>query len=1224
MHLLLCTLWLQSAPAAAKDVYIDGTDPEAVRYSPGFIAATSPYAQGGRYLSAPSQGPGARPGSVRVAAPPGEFYVYLTWVRDPRGARDVRVRIADLDVTVDQSLLANGRSPDDFERDDMPSYDGRCSSGLFRLTDRPLRLRQGDAVEITRSDTEIGRVTTLDGVLFSPHLYLDDMGNDARLTGRPVLNIKDYGHALSGEAGLGIAFVKPQDASSAVELTVPADGAFLLAADPNRGPSRAGTMHLTVALPDGGAATLAVAGRSASFGRGEWQTLGALTHARGARIRLNSAPDGFACLDLLRLTPVAESDLGRTAAERCHEFVLQWHAASPRRPWLRDVRAVSAGDGAVQVLPVTPAAGFAHAALVRVPWRRLPVIGATDGRGLPTPSGGSFRVELADDYGFTVTADLMQRARSMWLPDVGMLVNVGAQPLAEAEVAGGLRTEVERGAREPFRSPSERYFALTGYDETRPSQDDRAFEFAYDPSRPLLPRVHDAIASMPEADYAYFASRVPDPRHRRMFLGWPDVAQEFYVLSNGALGVSSNAGAGTGHPPAQHFTVEIGVGEPPAFREQADRTVTQCLEDGYQLAVHTRWNAGDAQVRTTAFAYPLAGEEVRTGNEPLGAFVRLRRRSPSSAPLWLRVRPEQWNGPANPLTGLSGARVDGGRLVAGSRTVLAADSAGMEVVSATDAEVLVRLAPESEHADLVIPYVAVARSAVDDARALGFDAALARMKRYWNARLAQGATIQVPDPVVCLQYNTLYPRTLMCGDLDVEGDHALKTSPIVYDAVWLHATAYGIEGLARRGHFAEARQYLEAAFHWQGSQPSETGTFTTWKGFFTAPPRYTAALWLNFHGWMQWAAARYSLFSDDRAWLEDKLPALIDSLEWTASQRKLTMHESPDGSRPPSWGWLPPGRVTDASAGTSTFTDCINWMGFDELTRVLERVGHPRTAEFRAVADDYRRCILRGLRLATRGREPVRRNDGTYVPYVPGYLESHGHEETMWYAGVVDGALEGILDSGIVPPGDPLEDWVLGNLEDNLFVIAPNLADEAYFLGHGCAYVRRDEARQAIYTFYSVLASHMARETLTTFEHRSWGAGRVYELSPWPMGYYTRMLSGMLCDDRGEGLIYGKATPEAWLAPGKEIRVDGLQTRFGPTSFHLCARSGGLSGTIDLPTRYPAPVARLRLRTAGIITAVTLNGQPAPLDPATGTVDLPPGAARVVVEATVAARPSRP
>jgi hypothetical protein len=356
MHLLLCGLLLQPSPVSAQDVFVGDADAGSVRCSPDFVATPSPYAQGGAYLSAPSQGPGATPGSVRVAAPAGDFYVYLTWVRHPQGAGDVRVRVGGLELTVDQSRLANGRSPDEFERDDMAAFAGLCSSGLFRLTERPLRLQPGDAVEILRSDTEAGRVTTFDGVLFSRHLYLDDLGNDATVTGLPLINLKDYGQAMSGEAGLGIAFLRPQGTASAVEFIVPADGPFLLSADPNRGPSRAGSMSLTVTLPDGGSATLAVAGRAAACGRSQWEDLGVLAHARGATIRLTPAADGFSCMDLLRLTPLRESDLAATATPPYHEFTLQWHSASAERPWLRDVRAVSPGGDAVQMRPIRPAA----------------------------------------------------------------------------------------------------------------------------------------------------------------------------------------------------------------------------------------------------------------------------------------------------------------------------------------------------------------------------------------------------------------------------------------------------------------------------------------------------------------------------------------------------------------------------------------------------------------------------------------------------------------------------------------------------------------------------------------------------------------------------------------------------------------------------------------------------------------------------------------------------
>lgn len=1207
------------AGATGGDVVVSDLADHSVQHTADFTVAKSPYVLGGTYLEAQSQPAGASPGKIGVAAPEGSFYVYLAWVRHPQGAKDVRVRVGGVEVTVDQSRLAGGLSPDACPRDDMGQYAGLCSSGLFRVTDRPIQLRRGDALEITRSDTQPDTVTTLDYVVFSPSLYLDDLGNDATASGPPLVNLKDYGRSFSGEVGFGIAFIRPEQTETAIEWTIPVEGLYVVSANPNRGPSRAEVMSLEIQLADGRLVTRPLAGKSAGFGRAGWQDLGVLRTRRGAKLRLGTTKDqdGISCCDLVRLTPVAETDLAQPGQDRYDTFSVQWEDPTDQRPWLRQVRLVPASEGQVEVEAPRPMPGMPNGARVRVKREVLPLLGCDDGTGLAIAGSGSFRVELADDYGFTLSAALLRREPFVWLHDLGVFACADGDFVSKQGAIKALAARVDQARGDPFRSTSEKYFDLTGYDEARSRLEDRAFQFAYHAPRPPAPRVSESLRSMREPDFQYFCDRIPDVKHRRMFLGWPNVCQEFYVLSNGCIGVSSGAGNGTGHPPAEHFTVSFGVGDEPQFREHGDPAVVQSIEDGYQIVVHTNWQEGEAAASTTALAYPLDGEEVRTGNEPLAAFVRFRRTS-GRAPLWLAIKPDGWRGPRHPLARLAEARIDNGRLMAANRIVLAFDHAAGRIESAGNDGVLVKLVPDGRHADLVIPYVAVDGRLIDDALARGYEATLLATKQYWDARLARGATIDVPDPVVVNQYKTLYPRTLVTGDLDTQGDYALKTSPINYDRVWLHATAYGIEGLSRRGHFEEARQYLEAGFRWQGSQASEASDlYTTWEGFFTAPKRYTALLWLNYHGWFQWAAARYFLFSDDREWLDAKLPALIKSLEWTVSQRKLTMHENPDGSRPINYGWLPPGRVTDGSGGTSTFTDCINWMGFNEVVNVLERIDHPRAAEFRQSADDYRRCVLRGLRLAAGGRQPVRLNDGTFVPYVPGYLESKGHEEDMWYAAVVDGALEGILDSGIVPPGEPLEDWVLANLEDNLFVMAPNLADEGHFLGHACAYLRRDQPEHAVYTLYSVLATQSARQTLTTYEHRSWGARRIYDLAPWPTGYYTRLLTGMLCYDEGDELVYCRATPRAWLEPGREIRVERLQTRFGPTSFMLKAEKDRITGRIELPTRYPPPAPKLRLRARGKLSSVKLNGELVPVDEMTGTVTLPGGAARVEVDASI-------
>ncbi|MCU0982980.1 MAG: hypothetical protein MUF25_27780, partial [Pirellulaceae bacterium] len=108
----------QPSPGAttqADDVIVDIRSPR-IKASPGFQVQDSPFTRVGRYLIGQARN-AAESAAVRFAAPEGEYFVYLTWVRHPQGARDVAVRLQNREVRIDQSRLANGRPPDEFERD---------------------------------------------------------------------------------------------------------------------------------------------------------------------------------------------------------------------------------------------------------------------------------------------------------------------------------------------------------------------------------------------------------------------------------------------------------------------------------------------------------------------------------------------------------------------------------------------------------------------------------------------------------------------------------------------------------------------------------------------------------------------------------------------------------------------------------------------------------------------------------------------------------------------------------------------------------------------------------------------------------------------------------------------------------------------------------------------------------------------------------------------------
>ena len=100
-------------------------------------------------------------------------------------------------------------------------------------------------------------------------------------------------------------------------------------------------------------------------------------------------------------------------------------------------------------------------------------------------------------------------------------------------------------------------------------------------------------------------------------------------------------------------------------------------------------------------------------------------------------------------------------------------------------------------------------------------------------------------------------------------------------------------------------------------------------------------------------------------------------------------------------------------------------------------------------------------------------------------------------------------------------------------------------------------------------------------------------------------------------MFYCRATPRKWLDAGNTIRVEKIQTRFGPTSITLTGKEDRIVGEIEPPIRYPASAMKLRLRVNGQIQWVKLNGQEVDVDRASGTVTLPRGSNRIDIEAGV-------
>ncbi len=828
-----------------------------------------------------------------------------------------------------------------------------------------------------------------------------------------------------------------------------------------------------------------------------------------------------------------------------------------------------------------------------------------------------FRVKLALGYGFAFSDRMLEQHPYLWVRDLGLYISRLGSWSGTGTQRAEAADQVSRSLNEPFVSCAQKYFQWTGLREYEPKLDQRIWEFVEEKQDwPVEARSIDHIIRMPEVDAAYFNERFPDLKYSRVYMGWPDHNDEFILWNNGKIGVSSNSVGGDpkSHPEtpwqprASGYSMQFGVGEAPQFPDYGGGRVHQQLRDGFHLVVTSEWNEAGLNITQTNFAYPLDGEQIKTGVEPLLAWTKIQFSNPVAherqTALGVEFTNEDFAG-LQPLANIKDLAWRKGGFYLLGQLVAATDPALEfgEIPVTGDRKrfrAIVQLGPsETKSWTFANFYRPVSPARLESVRALGYEKVLERTLAFWNRLESQGAKITVPEPLFNNLYRTYLPRITINSDLDLNGFSVLQTGPVLYNRVWHHVTSYAVaDYLARRGYFDLAKLYLEPYFHWQGIPAPDSPAIKDWQGFFGAPVEQCPLVWLMYQGMILWSSARYYQLSDDRPWLDEKLPALLKGMDWVRSIRNETKKLNRDGGRPTNYGWFPPGRVTDGSHGTSIFSDANIWRGMEFMTRVLESIHHPRAAELRTESNDYRECLQDGMRRAAAERPLVRLNDDTWVPYLPAYLERVPDqiESTRWYAAVVDGPWEGgLLDTQLFPPQSLENGWLIHFFEDSYSPMNPSLPDEPQWACHATEYLNRDLVSNFLYTFYSQSTTTLARQTLTTYEHRSWGKERVFELTGWAAGYWTRNFTDMLCRTVGEELWLMQATPRRWLKDGEKIEVNNLQTEFGPISFSAQSQmtSKKMECKVLVPNRHPVKRLKIRFRAPEHqkIVSVTVNEQ---------------------------------
>jgi hypothetical protein len=180
--------------------------------------------------------------------------------------------------------------------------------------------------------------------------------------------------------------------------------------------------------------------------------------------------------------------------------------------------------------------------------------------------------------------------------------------------------------------------------------------------------------------------------------------------------------------------------------------------------------------------------------------------------------------------------------------------------------------------------------------------------------------------------------------------------------------------------------------------------------------------------------------------------------------------------------------------------------------------------------------------------------------------------------------------------------------------------DEVYGINVARFLADNDRPDQLVLSLYGQLAAAMTPETFVAGEAASVAplAGSAYRSMYLPPNSASNAaflvkLRLMLVHERRsraggpDGLELAYATPRPWLRPGRRIAVRGMPSSFGPVSFSIEATRDAVAVALEVPDRARPRALRLRLRLPrpNRVTGVVLDGRPyRRFDPRTETVDL--------------------
>lgn len=525
----------------------------------------------------------------------------------------------------------------------------------------------------------------------------------------------------------------------------------------------------------------------------------------------------------------------------------------------------------------------------------------------------------------------------------------------------------------------------------------------------------------------------------------------------------------------------------------------------------------------------------------------------------------------------------------------------------------VELAPyETVSMDYAVPYnTPVTEDEMAAVRAYGFDECLEKVQNFWHEFYAKAAKIDLPEDKTLNDFVKAVPWhiTMTAMREPVSGNYIVPAGTYAYSACGNEACMQ-IRLMDYLGYHSHAEKYLETYAVSQGMNGLD-GNFKSKEGAFFAinyGGRGTNDDEFSYnldHGYILECFADHYFLTGDREWLSRMVQTLIDGCDFVFREREATKQTGENGEKVSYFGLLPHGHLEDNNEWRCWFAvNAHACGGIYKCARALEEIGHPEAARLLAQCEEYRADIRDCVIRATAGSPAVPDGRGGYMPHVPTRCEIRGRD-LGWFREAAYGPLH-LLEGDVITSDDPLTEWILRDLEDNLFISRDwgRIADkEKYWFSRGgitiqsnllfndIVYLKMSEPKRAVRALFNNFAQNLYRDMSCFTEHPvpefGHGIGPFFK-TPDESQFLCNLRNHLIRED-GETLHLLQGAPQAWFEAGKTISFDGLASNFGAVSLKCESGADGVSITVEAKWRNAPQTALLSVRDAQERTPVSVE-----------------------------------